>query len=76
MKTPILVLLVLGFEDDGRREYCPECVEMWGVLSYFPAIKEAVEIWYKTIHHPRQGLEDMLGTGVYFSKLYGIPVPR
>ncbi len=63
MKKPILYLLAPGFADNGRREYCPECAEMWGVLSYFPAIKEAVEIRYTGIGHPRQEIVDVLGAG-------------
>jgi len=63
MQKPILFLLAPGFEDNNRREYCPECAEMWGVLSYFPAIKEAVEIRYEAIEHPRAGLVDLLGAG-------------
>ena len=113
MQKPILFLLAPGFADNDRREYCPECAEMWGLLSYFPAIKETVEIRYETITHPRAGLVEMLGEGrhncptlvmhkrqpipngvavklsdnylyipsargigVYFSKLYGTPMPR
>ncbi len=118
MKKPILYLLAPGFEangfkGNGRREYCPECAEMWGVLSYFPAIKEAVEICYQPIDRPRQDMVEKLGVahqncptlvlpkganipegvrvksangydflpsargiGIYFSKLYGTPMPR
>lgn len=36
---------------------------MWGVLSYFPAIREAVEICYEPIEHPRHGLTLHLGEG-------------
>lgn len=58
-----LYLLAPGFEDRGRREFCPECAEIWGVLSYFPAIKEAVEIHYQPLAHPRPGLVSALGEG-------------
>jgi len=27
-----LFLLPAGFADNDRREYCPECAEMWGLL--------------------------------------------
>ena len=33
-----LFLLPPGFADNNRREYCPECAEIWGVLSYYPAL--------------------------------------
>ena len=36
---------------------------MWGVLSYYPSIKEAVDIRYESIDHPRAGLVKLLGAG-------------
>lgn len=63
MTRDILFLLPPGFEDNGRREYCPECAEMWGLLAYFPAIRESVEIVYQSIAHPRAGLVELLGEG-------------
>ncbi len=63
MTRDILFLLAPGFEDKGRREYCPECAEIWGVLHYFPAIKEALDIRYQPLFHPRPDLVDMLGDG-------------
>ena len=59
----ILFLLPPGFEDNDRREFCPECAELWGVLSYYPAIKEALEIHYVGIEHPRSPICDLLGEG-------------
>lgn len=59
----ILFLLPPGFEDNDRREFCPECAELWGVLSYFPAIKEALEIRYVGIEHPRAPICEALGEG-------------
>lgn len=56
-----LFLLAPGFSDNGRREYCPECAEMWGLLNYFPAIKESVQINYQEIQKPRAGLVNLLG---------------
>lgn len=61
MNIPILYLLAPGFEGRGRREYCPECAEMWGLLAYFPAIKEAVDIRYMPIDRPRPEMVEMLG---------------
>lgn len=59
----ILFLLPPGFEDNERREFCPECAEMWGVLHYYPAIKEAVDIRYVGISHPRDPICEVLGEG-------------
>ena len=63
MTKDILFLLPPGFEDHDRREFCPECAEMWGILSYFPAIKVALDIRYEPIAQPRPGLVEMLGAG-------------
>ena len=62
MQKDILFLLPPGFADNERREFCPECAEIWGVLSYFPAIKEALEIVYQPIERPRRVMVDMLGS--------------
>lgn len=58
-----LFLLPPGFEDNNRREFCPECAELWGVLHYYPAIKESLEICYVGIDHPRAPIEAVLGEG-------------
>ena len=59
----ILFLLPPGFEDNDRREFCPECAELWGVLSYFPSIKDSVEIRHVGITHPRGPICALLGDG-------------
>lgn len=61
MERDILFLLAPGFEENGRREFCPECAEIWGVLSYFPAIKDSLEIRYQPIKKPRPELAGLLG---------------
>ncbi len=61
MQKDTLFLLPPGFEDNNRREYCPECAEMWGVLSWFPAIRESLEIVYVPIEKPRAAMSAVLG---------------
>ncbi len=61
MSRDIIFLLAPGFEDHDRREYCPECAEIWGVLNYFPAILHALDIRYQPIARPRAEMVDMLG---------------
>ena len=61
MARDTLFLLAPGFDDNNRREYCPECAEIWGLLSYYPAIKEAVDIRYQPIHKPRAKMVEILG---------------
>lgn len=61
MNRDTLFLLAPGFSDNGRLEYCPECAEVWGLLSYFPAIKESVDIHYQSISQPRAKIVQLLG---------------
>ncbi|NOX84024.1 MAG: DUF3088 domain-containing protein [Alphaproteobacteria bacterium] len=61
MSRDIIFLLAPGFEDNDRREYCPECAEIWGVLNYFPAILHGLDIRYQPIARPRAEMVDMLG---------------
>lgn len=63
MTKDMLFLLPPGFEDNDRREFCPECAELWGVLNYYPAIKEALDIRYVGIAHPREPICALLGEG-------------
>ena len=56
-----LFLLPPGFYDNDRREYCPECAELWGILSWFPAITECVDTHYLPIAKPRALIVDLLG---------------
>lgn len=61
MSRDTLFLLAPGFTDNERREYCPECAEIWGVLNYFPAIKECVEVVYQPLAKPRSQMVKQLG---------------
>ena len=56
-----LFLLPPGFEDNNRREYCPECAEIWGLLAYFPAIKDSLNVVYQPIAKPRAEMAALLG---------------
>ena len=63
MTRSTLFLLPPGFVDRGRREFCPEFAEIWGFLHYYPAIREALDIRYETLAHPRAALVGLLGEG-------------
>jgi hypothetical protein len=63
MMKDTLFLLPPGFEDNGRRGFCPECAEIWGVLSCYPAIRESLDIVYVGLAHPRAPICDVLGDG-------------
>lgn len=61
MARDILFLLPPGFDANGRREYCPECAELWGFLHYFPAILPSLDIRYQPIEKPRPEMAALLG---------------
>lgn len=65
MKKDRLFLLAPGFIDDAgdrvSREYCPECAEVWGLMAYFPAIKESIDISYQPLATPRKEMTNLLG---------------
>jgi hypothetical protein len=63
MPKDVLFLLPPGFEDKGRREFCPECAEICGVLSYFPAIRDALDIVHVGLAHPRSEIVAVIGEG-------------
>lgn len=63
MPKDTLFLLPPGFEANGRREFCPECAELWGVLAWYPALKETVDIVYVGIAQPRAEITAILGPG-------------
>jgi len=61
MSRDLLFLLPSGFYDNKRWEYCPECAEIWGVLAYYPSIKEGLDIHFQPIDKPRHDLVERLG---------------
>lgn len=63
MNRDTLFLLPPGFEANGQREFCPECAEIWGVLAWYPALKESLDIVYVGLPHPRAPIVEMLGPG-------------
>ncbi|MFN7179642.1 DUF3088 family protein [Hyphomonas sp.] len=63
MPRDTLFLLPPGFAANGRREFCPECAELWGLLSWFPALKETLRIVYVGIDQPRAEITALLGPG-------------
>lgn len=63
MNRDTLFLLPPGFEARGERQYCPECAEVWGLLAYYPAIRETLDVVYQPVAHPRPDLAAQLGEG-------------
>ncbi len=63
MPKDTLFLLPPGFAANRTREFCPECAEICGVLAWYPALKETLDIVYVGIGHPRAEITALLGDG-------------
>ena len=61
MTRDTLFLLPPSFFDRGERQFCPECAEISGVLSYYPAIRDTLSVVYQPIDKPRPDLVARLG---------------
>jgi hypothetical protein len=60
-----LFLLKADFEDknraDGKLYFCPECSPIEGLLSYYPKLRNELEIHYLDFSRPRPVLVELLG---------------
>ncbi|MEM7661190.1 MAG: DUF3088 family protein [Pseudomonadota bacterium] len=65
MDRDILFILPPGLEDNDRREFCPECTELAGLLALYPFIRDALDIRHVGIQHPRKEIVEILGDGRY-----------
>jgi hypothetical protein len=62
MNRDQLYLLTFDFLDNGKGPYfCPGCAEMVGLLEFYPAIKQRVEVHYVDFPRPRPELAQLLG---------------
>ncbi|MEM9668913.1 MAG: DUF3088 family protein [Pseudomonadota bacterium] len=63
MNRDILFVLPPGFMDNGRREFCPECAELAGLIACYPFVREALDIRHVGIDQPREPITKILGEG-------------
>jgi len=56
-----LYLLKPGFQDQGKTYFCPGCAEMVGLLEFYPALKQRVDVHYVDFPRPRPELAPLLG---------------
>jgi len=60
-----LFLLKADFLDanraDGKIYFCPECSPIEGLLSYYPRLREELEVHYLDFNRPRKELVDLIG---------------
>jgi len=50
-----------GFADGGARWFCPYSAQVIGMLTYFPALRETLELVELGYEKPRRPLADLLG---------------
>ncbi len=61
MKRDQLYLLKPDFHDQGKTYYCPGCAEMIGLLQFYPALKQRVDVHNVDFPRTRPELVPLLG---------------
>ena len=56
-----LYLLKPNFLDQGRIYFCPGCAQVEGMLSFYPALREKIEVFYIDFPRPRPRLVAEIG---------------
>ena len=51
----------LNIGDSGQQYYCPHCAMIEGVLSYYPQLKEKIQLIYIEFPRPRHQLIEFVG---------------
>lgn len=61
MQKDRLYLLKKDFQDQGKTYYCPGCVELVGLLEFYPELKRHIDVYYIDFPRPRPDLAPLLG---------------
>lgn len=60
-----LFLIKADFQDlnraDGRNYFCPDCIKIEGLLSFYPRLRNELDVNYVDFNRPRKVLADLLG---------------
>jgi Protein of unknown function (DUF3088) len=56
-----LYLLKPDFHDQDKIYFCPGCAEMVGLLEFYPALKQRLDLHYVDFPRPRPELASLLG---------------
>lgn len=60
MKDTLYVLRP-GFDDGGASYFCPYCAQVTGYLTYFPRVRDTLEVVELDFPRPRQPLVELIG---------------
>ncbi|SDQ75873.1 DUF3088 family protein [Flagellimonas zhangzhouensis] len=47
--------------DENAKFYCPSCAQILGVITYYPVLKEKLDIIYIDFKRPRKEIVDLVG---------------
>ena len=47
--------------NDGKKYFCPPCTLIEGVLSFYPVLREKLEVNYVNFVRPRQAVIQLIG---------------
>jgi hypothetical protein len=56
-----LYLLKPNFIDQGKAYFCPGCAQVEGMLSFYPALREKIDVRYIEFPRPRPSLVAEIG---------------
>ena len=56
-----LYMLKPDFLDQGKIYFCPGCAQVEGMLSFYPALREKIEVQYIDFPRPRSRLVAEIG---------------
>ena len=59
--TDTLFLLRPGFDDKGTSYFCPGCAQVVGFLTYFPQVRDTLDIVEIEFPRPRKRVADLVG---------------
>jgi hypothetical protein len=60
MKDTLFVLRP-GFDDGGTSYFCPFCAQVIGFLTYYPAVRDTLDVVELDFPRPRRRMIDLLG---------------
>jgi hypothetical protein len=61
MSRDILFLIRPGFEDRGERWFCPYSAQVVGFLSYYPEVRDTLDVREIDFARPRRALVSLVG---------------
>ncbi len=61
MQRDVLFVLRPGFSDRGTRWFCPYSAQVIGFLSYYPQVRDTVDLRELDFPRPRQAMVDLVG---------------